>query len=173
MASYAKDVNGVWRYTGQWYTPRDMEARGRAYRRAFLLHIWLTVLGTIAIGFLPAGPMMGGRAEGLNYVMLCYSMVCIFAAAAVWNSASILKNGLCLDEYDTRYVSRLPGCTAVCAACSAAAAAAGVVYTVRSGRPGELVWDLALSIFSAGVAAVNLVFFHFLKKIPWEIRDNR
>lgn len=170
--SYARDINGNWRYTGQWYTPRDIEVRGRSYRRVFLLYILVTAIGTAAAGFLPAGPMIGSRAEGFNYVLLCYGLQFAAAAAAAWTAILILKNDLRLDEYDTRYVSRLQGSTAVCGACAAAAAIAGVVYTVLSGRPGELAWDLLLAAVSAGVSATNLLFFQYFKRIPWEIRDN-
>ena len=172
IKSYAQDVEGNWRYIGQWYTPGDIEKRGPAYRRAFLLHSLLTAAGTIAVGFLPAGPMMGGRAEGFNYLMLCYSLQFIFAAASVWTGTQILRSKLCLEEYDIRYISRLQGFTAACGASAAAVAIAGMIYTIVSGRPGELVWNLLLTAVSAGVSAVNLLFFHYLKKIPWEIREN-
>lgn len=172
IKSYVQDVQGNWRYIGQWYTPRDIEAHGAAYRRTFLLHILFTAIGTIAVGFLPAGPMLGGRAEGLNYVMLCYSLQFMFAVAAVWTGTQILRNKLCLEEYDIRYISRLQGFTAACGAFAAAAAIAGIIDTVISGRPDELVWNLLLIAVSAGVSVVNLLFFQFLKKIPWEIREN-
>lgn len=172
IQSYAQDVHGDWRYIGQWYTPRDIEANGGAYRRAFVLHILFTSVGTIAAGFLPAGPMMGGRAEGFNYVMLCYSLQFIFAVAAVWTGIQILRNKLCLEEYDIRYISRLQGFTAACGAFAAAGAIAGIIYTVVSARPDELVWDLLLIAVSVSVSAANLLFFQYFKKIPWEIREN-
>lgn len=170
--SYAQDALGNWHYIGQWYVPQDLETKYESYRKAFLCQILLTALLTVAMGFLPAGPMLRIHGQWVNYVMLCYGLQFIFAVAAVRYAALILNDKMRLTEYDIRYVTRIPGFTAACGACAAATAIAQLVYTIVSGFPEQLVWDIALAALAAAVSGTNFLFFRFLQKVPWQIREN-
>lgn len=172
IGSYAQDAQGNWHYIGQWYMPSDLECRRSSYQILFFAEILLTGLLTVIMGFLPAGPMLRVHGQWLNYVMLCYGLQVIAAFAVLRYTVLIAWEKWQLTEYDIRYTTRILGCAAVCGFCAIATAVAQIAYILVLGDPRQLFWNIVLVILPTAVSIMNFFFFRYLRRIPWEIREN-
>ncbi len=169
LNDFQKDEKGQYVYQGTLYEWKG--EKGTLHRE--LMVLWGLCIAMLA-SLLAAGCVDAPGAMNAAYVVLPFAVSLIFGISAGWGLWRLSLGGSPLRSYIyEQSAGRLPGRLAGTMLGAGLAAAGEIVFLFRNGLRGKLTESLLFMALEGLALAMAAVFRMRVKKMAWEIAENR